>query len=106
MPLKQRANGTKATVAGAVVALAAATIGLAVSFGVNLTVQQQQALLTFVTAAVVVAGVAHLSRKVKDVQETVNGKTEVLADRVDQLGATLIDHGVPVPPRPEPPDDG
>jgi hypothetical protein len=39
-------------------------------------------------------------QKLDVVQETVNGKTAALTERVDQLGAALTEAGVPVPPKP------
>jgi hypothetical protein len=97
---KTALNGSKTTLAGSIVALTAATVGLAVAFGVNLNASQQGAILTFVTALVVVAGVLHISRKVDAVQETVNGRTDALTDRTEQLAGALNDAGVPVPPKP------
>ncbi len=104
MTVQRGANGTKTTLAGAIVALTAAGVGLAVAFGVNLNASQQGAILTFVTAVVVVFGVLHISRKVDAVQATVNGRTDTLTDRVEQLGGALTDAGVAVPPRPDPPE--
>jgi hypothetical protein len=38
--------------------------------------------------------------KIDVVQETVNGQTAALTERVDQLGSALTEAGVPVPPKP------
>lgn len=92
------ANGSKVTLAGSFVALASAAIGLVVAFGVNLSGDQQRALLTFVTTAVVVAGVAHITRKVTVIQTSVDGHLTGLEDRIAQLEHKLVQENVPIPP--------
>jgi hypothetical protein len=42
-----------------------------------------------------------IKEQVAVVQETVNGKTDVLHDRIDQLGDALTESGVPVPAKPQ-----
>lgn len=93
-------NGSRVTLAGSLLALTSAAIGLVVAFGVNVTPDQQRALLTFVTAAIVVAGVVHISRKVGVVHEIVNSHHDELVARVAQLENKLVAHDVAIPPTP------
>jgi hypothetical protein len=109
VPIAANGNGSKATLAGSIVALVSAGIGLVVAFGVNLSGDQQRALLTFVTTAVVVAGVVHISRKVAVVATSVDGHLTGLEERIAQLERRLVASGVPIPATlspPPPPTEG
>jgi cobalamin synthase len=94
------ANGSRATVTFSLVALATAIVGLAVSFGVSISADQQRAVLAFVTAAVVASGVLHLSGKVDVVAASVDGHLAGLEDRISQLESKLVASGVAIPPSP------